>query len=439
MDEARRDAVSALQALMRESQSIERAAMLDDLFGRIHVVVWPKEGAEAAAQGEIGAKLSGAVGAPFWTGDVQVVTPKAGYADKLFYESVWSDGVEAGSKSLRITDRHRSRGGWLTPLTDPLWSGSPPIVSFYSFKGGAGRTTALASFAITRARLGERVAVIDFDLDAPGAGALFAEELVSRDEDGEEVRALAEPQWGVVDYLLERPHGAVDLSDYYQPCRRPTVTGSGEILVFPAGRIDGEYLRKLARVDMEPSPNNAAGLPALLLQIKEDLAPHWILIDCRAGLGEPSGLALSGLAHLHVLFGTGSEQSWQGLGIVIDRLGKERVVKGLAQAGCLLVHAMVPVEQFESSRRDFDSRAERDFRDRYYGEAQDITDERDDILRVGDMDNDDAPHRAIAVSYDPHLAHFKSIDNVADLLATSRDHAALSARIAAQFEVEDLS
>ena len=38
--------------------------------------------------------------------------------------------------------------------------------------GGVGRSTALAAFAIQRARLGERVAVVDLDLDAPGIGAL---------------------------------------------------------------------------------------------------------------------------------------------------------------------------------------------------------------------------------------------------------------------------
>jgi MinD-like ATPase involved in chromosome partitioning or flagellar assembly len=101
----------------------------------------------------------------------------------------------------------------------------PPIVVFYSFKGGVGRTTSLASFAIQRARLGERVAVIDLDLDAPGVGTLLA-----ADEKG------TAAQWGVVDYLLERPVSEVDIRDYYHACRRQGVTGEGEILVIPAAR-----------------------------------------------------------------------------------------------------------------------------------------------------------------------------------------------------------
>jgi MinD-like ATPase involved in chromosome partitioning or flagellar assembly len=42
------------------------------------------------------------------------------------------------------------------------------IVTFYSFKGGVGRTTALAACAWQLARAGKRVAIIDLDLEAPG-------------------------------------------------------------------------------------------------------------------------------------------------------------------------------------------------------------------------------------------------------------------------------
>jgi len=93
-------------------------------------------------------------------------------------------------------------------------------VAFYSFKGGVGRSTALAAFAIHRAREGERVAVIDADLDAPGIGTLLA-----ADAEGTTAR------WGVADYLLERAIGPVDLRDYYHACCCEEITGKGEILI----------------------------------------------------------------------------------------------------------------------------------------------------------------------------------------------------------------
>src|SRR4051794_23443603 len=42
------------------------------------------------------------------------------------------------------------------------------IVTFYSFKGGVGRTLALANVGVVLAQGGHRVLVVDFDLEAPG-------------------------------------------------------------------------------------------------------------------------------------------------------------------------------------------------------------------------------------------------------------------------------
>src|SRR5262249_32270779 len=42
------------------------------------------------------------------------------------------------------------------------------IISFYSYKGGVGRSMAMANLAVLFARAGFRVLVVDFDLEAPG-------------------------------------------------------------------------------------------------------------------------------------------------------------------------------------------------------------------------------------------------------------------------------
>ena len=65
---------------------------------------------------------------------------------------------------------------WLEGQAEPAWPASehaPTGVTFYSFKGGVGRTSTLASCAIQAAQQGERVVVIDLDLEAPGIGTLF--------------------------------------------------------------------------------------------------------------------------------------------------------------------------------------------------------------------------------------------------------------------------
>jgi len=428
MDEAWSGAVEALRQWLGENHVVDRAVLAGDLFGRIRAILWgATEEVEPLKEG-LANQLSEVAG-NWWSGEVWIA--QEGEEDPL-HRLAWEDGKpdEELSERLRLLERHRSRGAWFADLGEPLWAprgaeedGGPPVVVFYSFKGGLGRSTALASFAIQRARLKERVVVVDFDLDAPGVGLLLA-----ADEEGRTA------SWGTVDFLLERESPS-PLSDYYHPCRRSTVVGPGELLVFPAGHLDRQYPGKLARVDLEPSQGsdapNAIGL--LLGAIREELAPDWILLDARTGISEPAGALLSGLAHLHVLFGTPSEQSWQGLCVVIDRLGARRVARGLPQGDCLLVQAMVPAdtETAKRARESFATRAADEFSERYFAES---TLEEDRLWDTSDLDTEDAPHVPVPLSYDLKLAHFRDIAEVADLLAEGPEYLRLAERIAARFE-----
>ena len=47
------------------------------------------------------------------------------------------------------------------------------VCTFYSYKGGVGRSMALANVAALLARWGQRVLVIDWDLEAPGLERFF--------------------------------------------------------------------------------------------------------------------------------------------------------------------------------------------------------------------------------------------------------------------------
>jgi len=47
------------------------------------------------------------------------------------------------------------------------------IVTFYSFKGGVGRSMALANIAVLLASRGQRVLCVDWDLEAPGLERYF--------------------------------------------------------------------------------------------------------------------------------------------------------------------------------------------------------------------------------------------------------------------------
>src|SRR5688500_1566192 len=79
------------------------------------------------------------------------------------------------------------------------------IVTFYSYKGGVGRSMALANTGVILAQWGYRVLMIDFDLEAPGLEKFFSS-LV----DIPKVRE----QKGIVDFLsdyfLEKSQNQLD-------------------------------------------------------------------------------------------------------------------------------------------------------------------------------------------------------------------------------------
>jgi hypothetical protein len=428
LDEAKGAAFDLLKRYVEGEAGIDQALLAADLFGKLRVVLWASPEIVKKPQVQLLDDFESACG-PWWTGEI-LNANEAGESDRALWEGAWQSAhAHRDLERLRILDRHRTRTAWFVDASDPLWDtadqDAPPIVVFYSFKGGLGRSTALASFAIQRARQSERVAVVDFDLDAPGVGVLLA-----ADEQG-----TASP-WGTVDYLLERAQGAVPLSDYYHPCRR--VAGDGEIVVIPSGRLGVEYAEKLARVDFEQTPTEATSPVLLLLhEIRTELKPDWILLDARTGLAEPTGHLLSGLAHLHVLFGTTSEQSWRGLNVIIDRMGRQRVLDGKRQAECLLVQALVPasVESGRDAREAFAERARQEFTDLYYAvEPEDPSDER--FWDVRDLESADAPHVPVPLTYRESLAHFGDVADVADELSDSKDYKNLEVRIAQRFAPE---
>ena len=49
------------------------------------------------------------------------------------------------------------------------------IITFYSYKGGVGRTMALANIAVLLAQMGLKVLTVDWDLEAPGLDRYFKE------------------------------------------------------------------------------------------------------------------------------------------------------------------------------------------------------------------------------------------------------------------------
>jgi cellulose biosynthesis protein BcsQ len=425
LDEARAGAVAAMKAVLNKESAVTAAAIVDDLFGRISVTLWFKDGEVSGPVSEsVRTQLAEACG-QFFSGAVSVSSAASPRGDDdLLKRAAWDEGVAVGENDrLRLNDRHRNHTSWFVGAEpspgEQCWKldDGPPVVVFHGFKGGAGRTTLLASYALACARRRRRVVVVDVDLDAPGVGLLLG-----ADPDGTTAR------WGTVDFFVEATQ-ELPLDDYFHVCAREKVTREGRVEVFPAGTVDDDYLSKLGRVDLDvrtQARNHPLG--KLLQRIREERAPDLILLDGRAGLSPAAGLLLSGIAHLHVLVATSNVQSLRGLERVVHHLGFKQARRDLPQRECIVVQAHVPdsTEAAKTARSFFASRVERFFRDGYY--SQEPT-EDDRTWSLGDLESEVAPHVPVPISYRPLFAHFTAIDEVADQLLADADQAALHQRI----------
>lgn len=239
---------------------------------------------------------------------------------------------------LYLIDRHVSKRGWVGDLAhQPPWSlqavddgHAPAIVTFFSHKGGVGRSTSLIATALNLTRDGQNVVVVDLDLEAPGLSTT----LLAHD-----------PPLGLVDWILhpDREHLPLPyrLTAERLEVETPSTTPPGSLHLIPSGCLDHKYLQMLARLDLQTAHRDdslRARLTDLFCRIRRDIpTADIILVDARAGLHEVGGVLLSSLCHLAVFVGTTSKQSLFGLQTVARTLKRATERQGSTESIPLLV------------------------------------------------------------------------------------------------------
>jgi MinD-like ATPase involved in chromosome partitioning or flagellar assembly len=294
-------------------------------------------------------------------------------------------GQPVSGKWLRL-ERRLTKDAWAsTTHVAPPWplkGTQPPIVAFYSFKGGVGRSTALAGVAYDLGKANKRVAIVDLDLEAPGMGPFFG----------------VSPNRGVIDVLVD--FSVMNQIDLNQASARPPFAFGGAenmITIFPAGaRLDAEYLEKLGRLDFGRAALGSNGSPVavalgeLLKTLRQDY--DFILVDARAGLHDLGGLALQGLAHVDVIVARPSQQTTAGLRLALGHL---RVVRG-DQMQVAVVHGHAPTDSLAQEAVDFRQTVHDIFSEVVYP-ADDLPDLMDDSQM----------HHVTQVPQDPRLAYLR--------------------------------
>lgn len=114
------------------------------------------------------------------------------------------------------------------------------VYTFYSYKGGVGRSMALVNVGVLMALAGKRVLLVDWDLEAPGLEAYFRNAAkLSGDP-----RAVP----GVVDLLEARASGE---SLDWKACRLQAVFLGSSLDIISAGRRSPDYRSRVQKLDWD--------------------------------------------------------------------------------------------------------------------------------------------------------------------------------------------
>lgn len=181
------------------------------------------------------------------------------------------------------------------------------VVTFYSYKGGVGRSFALANIAVLLARWGYRVLCVDWDLEAPGLHQYF------------KPMTRTQPAGGVVDLADDFLMGMADPVDHRTP-----LSGLGALDFIAAGRDDPDYVRRVQEIDWESLYQ--MGFGDYLEQCRERWIEDYdyVLLDSRTGVSDIGGICTAHLPDRLVTLFTANEQSIQGAVDIARRANEAR-------------------------------------------------------------------------------------------------------------------
>ncbi|HEY0545498.1 MAG TPA: tetratricopeptide repeat protein [Pyrinomonadaceae bacterium] len=272
------------------------------------------------------------------------------------------------------------------------------IYTFYSFKGGVGRSMALANIAEVLYRQGLNVLIVDFDLEAPGLERYFEVDGAQHSPD------IVVSKRGVMDLLVsyknlrslpvlslpnsapttteteasaahdEFPFPVEPLSNFIVPIyeketrsRAASKTGSlkrrGSLSIIPAGRRDGEeFARYAERVRGFGWDDFFANWDGELFfdwfRKEASEAADVVLIDSRTGVTEMSGVCTYQLADVVVMFVAPNHQNLNGIQMMATSLANPQLIEE-GRRGRPLAQLFVPSRVESGEGKKLNAFAER--------------------------------------------------------------------------------
>ncbi|MBP6813052.1 MAG: ParA family protein [Saprospiraceae bacterium] len=198
------------------------------------------------------------------------------------------------------------------------------IITFYSYKGGVGRSMALANVATLLSKWGKRVLMIDWDLEAPGLENFFLQE------------GLTDTDWskqkGILEWLVaKRDKTEANWQDWVVPFK--TSVSKTDLHLLVSGKSNGDYSEKLRDFNVTKFYEEHDG-GHIIENLREELlaAYDYVLIDSRTGVTDFGGICTIQLPDILVMLFTPTEQAL---------LGTEKIARRILDS-----HKKLPFDRF---------------------------------------------------------------------------------------------
>src|SRR5215213_7898778 len=238
----------------------------------------------------------------------------------------------------------------------PTYGSPGTIITFYSFKGGTGRSMSLANVAWILASNDLRVLVVDWDLEAPGLHRYFAPFLIDKELTSSD---------GVIDLIIDYAAAAMTPKegsgplpdDWHLPyaniLRYATslnwkFPGKGRLDFIPAGRQGPSYSTRVNSFNWQDFYERLGGW-SFLEAVKEKMRAEYdyILIDSRTGVSDTSGICTVQMPDTLVICFLLNNQSIEGAADVAVSVQKQRKDSALR-----IFPVSMRVENAEKDKRD---------------------------------------------------------------------------------------
>lgn len=363
--------------------------LVRDLCGRIRPVL-PKKLKDNRLQ-QYQTELSAQLGAYGFEPDRAVLfvselaEPSAVLNERRFIKQI--NGL-----TIYLLDRQIIGQDWVrNPLPRTT---SNPRVTFYSVKGGVGRSTALVNWAWHLAEQGKKVLVFDLDLESPGVSSSL-------------LRPAYLPDYGIVDWFVEDAVGqSADVESEMLGISSLAQGLAGEIQVVPAyGSKTDDYLPKLARCYAEFSGNEplswAERVQKLVESLEKRVNPEIVILDSRAGLHDIAAVLATRMDADTLLFAVDTPQTWTGYSLLFKHWRHHPTVKSFRQR-LQVIAGMVPETGRDNYLQGFKEHAWDLFRDHLY----DPVGPNDLDAFSFDLDDEAAPHAPVPIFWHRALLEF---------------------------------